>query len=51
MQPGQSWRELLRRHEYVARRLALLIAIAGLLTLLGLFTDPVYMPGLCKIYP
>jgi hypothetical protein len=44
-------RDLLADHRRAARRVVFLLGLAVFFTLLGLVTDPVIMPGLCKVYP
>ncbi|WP_374276566.1 hypothetical protein [Azonexus sp.] len=47
-QPCRVW---MKRHEKATRWVAFFIGLSLFFTLLGLVTDPVYMPGLCKVYP
>ncbi len=39
------------RNKKAARWVAFLLGLSLFFTLLGLVADPVYMPGLCKVYP
>ena len=47
----QPCKDLVTQHRKAARRVAFLLAMSLFLTLLGLATKPIYMPGLCKVYP
>ncbi len=47
----QPCRDLLTDHSRAARRVAFLLGLAAFFTLLGLVSDPVITPGLCKVYP
>jgi hypothetical protein len=47
----QPCRDLVRRHPKAARRVAFIIFLSLFFTVLGWISDPVYAPGLCKIYP
>lgn len=47
----QPCKDLVMRNKKAARWVAFLLGLSLFFTLLGLVTDPVYMPGLCKVYP
>ena len=47
-QPCRLW---VGQHPRAARRAAFFIGLAIFFTLLGWLTDPVNMPGMCKVYP
>lgn len=47
----QPCRDLLTDHRLAVRRVTILLGLAVFFTLLGLVTDPVVSPGLCKVYP
>ena len=47
----QPCKDLVTQHRKAARRVAFLLAISLFFTLLGSGTNPVCMPGLCKVYP
>ena len=46
--PCRDW---VAEHRRATRRVAFLLAISLFFTLLGQVTNPIYMPGLCKVYP
>lgn len=47
----QPCKDLVTQHRKAARRVAFLLAMSLFFTLLGLVATPIYMPGLCKVYP
>jgi hypothetical protein len=47
----QPCKDLVMQHGKAARRVAFLLAMSLFFTLLGLVAKPIYMPGLCKVYP
>jgi|APFre7841882793_1041355.scaffolds.fasta_scaffold20469_2 hypothetical protein len=47
----QPCKDLVTQHRKAARRVAFLLVLSLLFTLLGLVANPIYMPGLCKVYP
>jgi hypothetical protein len=47
----QPCKDLVTQHRKAARRVAFLLAMSLFFTLLGLVAHPIYMPGLCKVYP
>jgi hypothetical protein len=47
----QPCKDLVAQHSKAARRVAFLLAMSLFFTLLGSVTNPIYMPGLCKVYP
>ena len=47
----QPCQDLLTDHRSAVRRVVFLLLLAAFFTVLGLVSDPVVTPGLCKIYP
>ena len=45
----QPCKDLVTQHRKATRRVAFLLAMALFFTLLGVVTNPIYMPGLCKV--
>ena len=44
-------RRLVDRHPKAARRAAFLLLLALFFTVLGMVSEPVFLPGMCKVYP
>lgn len=47
-QPCRLW---VGQHPKATRRVAFFIALMVFFSLLGWLTDPVTLPGMCKVYP
>jgi hypothetical protein len=47
----QPCKDLVTQHRKAARRVAFLLAMSLFFTLLRLVANPIYTPGLCKVYP